>query len=389
MSDMTRRRRINVESLHNNKLWENSMDLELHYQTANWMLMENSKLKVKSVIDVVKANINWIRYVLPLMQSVTNMERKDILQQSVKRARDFLCSSRSAHVVETSNSVSTSQTEPDYYTECGQPIYVQSHMLQTMSTNLQKILEKSKLMLEFPIRLHYKDIDQKILLKVDTGSDINCVSLGTFQRLFLNKQLNRSILLLENYANSPVSIIGKFTAFIRWKGKVFHVTNANSLPYLLSRDACFRIEVLQTCFMFTGKEPVSNLSTNPHQKMEECIPLIQHSIDQESVRKPPLTKQKILDVYADVFEGQGTFPGEPYRFKLKNNYMPARHAPRKVPIHLQDDFYEEIHDLVKQGVLEKVEHSTEWVNSFVIVEKDVSMDIGNAHTPHHQFKKKL
>ena len=69
--------------------------------------------------------------------------------------------------------------------------------------------------------------------------------------------------------------------------------------------------------------------------------------------------------------------------------MPARHAPRKVPIYLQDDFHQEINDLFKQGVLERVEHSTEWVNSFVIVKKDVSMDSGNSHAPHHQIKKKL
>ena len=49
-------------------------------------------------------------------------------------------------------------------------------------------------------------------------------------------------------------------------------------------------------------------------------------------------------------KGLGTFPGEPYRFRLKENYMPARHALRKVPIHLQEDFHAEIHDLVKQGV---------------------------------------
>ena len=124
--------------------------------------------------------------------------------------------------METSSSASTSQTEPDFYTECGQPTYVQSHMLQTMSTKLQKIPEKSKLMLEFLIGLHYKDLNHNILLKVGTGSDINCVSLGTFQRLLPNKQLNRSTLLLENYGNSPVSIIGRFTVFIRWQGKVFH-----------------------------------------------------------------------------------------------------------------------------------------------------------------------
>ena len=108
-----------------------------------------------------------------------------------------------------------------------------------------------------------------------------------------------------------------------------------------------------------------------------------------SVSQSPLTKEKILGVYADVFDGLGTFPGEPYKFRLKESYVPARHAPRKDLIHLQDDFHAEIHNLVKQGVLEKVEHSTEWVNSFVIVEKDVSIDSGNSQSPNHKFKKKL
>ena len=83
-----------------------------------------------------------------------------------QKGKGFSHSSRSAHVVKTSSSASTSQTEPDFYNECGQPIYVQSHMLQTMSTKSQKIPEKSKLMSEFPIGLHYKDLNQKVLLKV-------------------------------------------------------------------------------------------------------------------------------------------------------------------------------------------------------------------------------
>ena len=33
-----------------------------------------------------------------------------------------------------------------------------------------------------------------------------------------------------------------------------YVTNANSSPNLLSRDASFRKEVLQMCFAVTGKE---------------------------------------------------------------------------------------------------------------------------------------
>ena len=48
----------------------------------------------------------------------------------------------------------------------------------------------------------------------------------------------------------------------------------------------------------------------------------------------PLTKQDILETYADVFTGIGKLPGLPYKFQLKPNAKPARHAPRKVPIHL-------------------------------------------------------
>ena len=152
-------------------------------------------------------------------------------------------------------------------------------MLQTMSTKSQRIPEKSKLLLEFPVGVHYKDLNQKVLLKVDTGSDIKCISCGTFQRLFPNKQLDRSTLLLENYRNLPVSIIWRFTSFIRWKGEVFHqefyVKNVDSSSNILFRDACFRIEVLQTCFVVTGKEihlsqpePVINKTTLVSKRKE-------------------------------------------------------------------------------------------------------------------------
>ena len=104
-----------------------------------------------------------------------------------------------------------------------------------VANHAHKITEHSREIetsLEFPIGLHYKDLNQNVLLKFDTGSDINCISLGTFHKLFPNKQLNRPTLLLENYGNSPVTIIDRFMAFIRWKEKVFHqefhVINANS-----------------------------------------------------------------------------------------------------------------------------------------------------------------
>ena len=66
------------------------------------------------------------------------------------------------------------------------------------------------------------------------------------------------------------------------------------------------------------------------------------SISQSQLKDHPLTKQDILQVYSDVFTRIGKFPGMPYKFQLKENAKPTRHAPRKVPIHLQDTFHSEI-----------------------------------------------
>ena len=99
----------------------------------------------------------------------------------------------------------------------------------------------------------------------------------------------------------------------------------------------------------------------------------------------PLTKQGILSHYSSYFEGVGHFPGEPNKFHLKPEHKPARHAPRKVPIHLEDAFKREIKSLVELGILYEVTEHIDWVNSYVIVEKDS----GNHHAPNHTIKRKL
>ena len=61
-----------------------------------------------------------------------------------------------------------------------------------------------------------------------------------------------------------------------------------------------------------------------------------------SVVDLPLTQEKVESTYADVFQGLGKFPGEPYKLRLKPDAVPAKHRPRKVPVHLQDAFHEEV-----------------------------------------------
>ena len=61
-----------------------------------------------------------------------------------------------------------------------------------------------------------------------------------------------------------------------------------------------------------------------------------------SITDLPLTQEKVETTYADIFQGLGKFPGEPYKLRLKPDAVPAKHRPRKVPVHLQDAFHEEV-----------------------------------------------
>ena len=105
-----------------------------------------------------------------------------------------------------------------------------------------------------------------------------------------------------------------------------------------------------------------------HQPMSQvCKPgeslalrKVKHPLNgKTSVSRLPLTKQDILSQYSGCFEGIGHFPGDLYKFHLKPDYKPTRHAPRKVPVHLETAFKKEIESLVKQGILEEVKEHTD------------------------------
>ena len=129
---------------------------------------------------------------------------------------------------------------------------------------------------------------------------------------------------------------------------------------------------------------ISDTAKTPGPSSVRVVGSNNHSL---SITDLPLTQEKVESTYADVFQGLGKFPGEPYKLRLKPDAVPAKHRPRRVPVHLQDAFHEEVERLVKIDVLEKVTEPTEWVNSFLIVEKVI--DSSNAHSPNHSIKKSI
>ena len=324
------------------------------------------------------------------------------------------CSTHSLEVPQASTSTAGAEaSEPLSFDDGGQPVYtyvvsvphVNKHLIKFLTALEHTTLRSNTSNMHSP--------QSTALLKADTGADMNLMNRKTFDQLFGEaKVLQLTPIKMENYGNTAVKVLGMFHAFLRWKDKVykqlFYVTDCDRSPNLLSRDACYILGVLKPCYtvenstnstdsIVSSRKHASNkgdvaAKSFLHQKMKESEKKLSNcsnkwSINKSQLQGDPLTKQDILDVYSDVFTGIGKFPGMPYKFQLKQNAKPARHAPRKVPIHLQDAFHKEIRNLEKLGILEETNDVTEWVNSFVIVEKKIPTDSNSSQG--HSMNKKL
>ena len=84
---------------------------------------------------------------------------------------------------------------------------------------------------------------------------------------------------------------------------------------------------------------ISNTAESPESSSDHVVGSNNPSL---SIADLPLIQEKVESTYADIFQGLGKFPGEPYKLRLKPDASPAKHRPRKVPVHLQDAFHEEV-----------------------------------------------
>ena len=105
--------------------------------------------------------------------------------------------------------------------------------------------------LEFPITTHSKGpYKHHIVVRVDTGADVNCMNEKTFYELFPEMELSVCPHEIQNFRNSTadISILGQFCTYLEFRGEkylnTFIVTNANDCPNLLSYGATFGMGVL-------------------------------------------------------------------------------------------------------------------------------------------------
>ena len=283
--------------------------------------------------------------------------------------------------------------QADFFDEKG---LLKEYQLKSMHV-LSGTSNDKPIMIEFGCGLTPLSFDRKLTLQADTGADANAINKKTFNEVFPDVELEESTYVLQNFDKRLIKPIGSFRCFLRWKGHKyrvkFEVMGIDTLN-LLSRETTFLMGILKKCLLVekapnepnnqisstsvSGPTPghsvtsmegvfshsvllmeedpltstegvfshsvpltedrsqmncasISNMAESP-ESSSDCV--VGSNNPSLSIADLPLTQEKVESTYADVFQGLGKFPGEPYKLRLKPDAVPAKHRPRKVPVHL-------------------------------------------------------
>ncbi|KAK7111890.1 hypothetical protein V1264_011443 [Littorina saxatilis] len=172
----------------------------------------------------------------------------------------------------------------------------------------------------------------RITFTLDTGAQVNVLPMSLYRRL-QHGPLQYSSAKLSTYSGESLPVKGKcrLTCVVNTKklSLEFQVVDTHSKA-VLGLSACVSLGLVQRVDM--------------------------------------IEDDTLLSMYADVFKGLGCMEDE-YTISTDHSVRPVVHASRKVPAALRDDLQKELQRMLKEGVIEKVDYPTDWVNSLVIVEK--------------------
>lgn len=178
----------------------------------------------------------------------------------------------------------------------------------------------------------------KLQFKIDTGAQANVIPADTFHELFGNVVLGPRVSRLSGYGGHKLNVKGACKLTCKYKDKTvmldLDVIEA-SAPPVLGMRACLDLNLVK----------------------------IIHTVD-----ALPEPHMNMMDEYTDVFKGLGLFPGE-CSLHLKPNATPVVCPPRRIPFALRRQLKDELDEMEKMDVIQKVTEPTDWVNALVVAEK--------------------
>ena len=114
---------------------------------------------------------------------------------------------------------------------------------------------------KFPINVDPKEpYKHHLVVRVDTGADVNCMNEKTFRKLFPKVKLSVCCHEIQNFGNSvtDISILEQFCTYLQFRGEkylnTFIVTNANDCPNPLQSTFPKKIQALKHMEFLPDKE---------------------------------------------------------------------------------------------------------------------------------------
>lgn len=190
-----------------------------------------------------------------------------------------------------------------------------------------------------------------IICKIDSGADVNILSLKTLMSLKLpsNFKIKPTFTKLEAFGGFKLHPCGEIILPVSLDSKLF------SLRFIvIDNDKCISIIGLSSSVEMglINKVPVNTLKEDV-DNVDDVTDFVQSN--------------------KDVFYNQGTFP-EVLSLKLKDGAVAKSSPARRVPHKISERLKTKLDSLESRGIIEKCE-AGEWVHNLVIVEKHKTGDL--------------
>ena len=196
--------------------------------------------------------------------------------------------------------------------------------------------------------LTFGDSHQMFNVLADFGATINILSEADFKSLRPTPLLRPTKTIISGFGvKEATPVLGQFSTLLEFTGIAcqadIHVLKNPEKP-IIDWETCKRIKLL---------------SANTH--------LVNHINNSDA--QTPLSTLKLLEDYADQFNGLGKLKEKKVHLQIDENIPPIAQRYRRVSFHVRKDIEELITKYEKLRVIEKADGPTPWVSPIMVVPK--------------------
>lgn len=180
--------------------------------------------------------------------------------------------------------------------------------------------------------------------KVDTGAQANVMSEQKLNLLPSRPKVRKTDVILRAFGGSEIDLVGECLIPVELKNVRHDIR-----------------------FLITKIDAKTILGLNASRQFGLINDICEMKINKS------LTPEALIKEYHDVFTGNGSL--KPVKIILTENAVPHISSARKLPIALQEPVRQELEIMVEEGVIQRVNEPTDWVNNFHAINKNGKLRI--------------